>query len=288
ATGKGAILADGTVLDLDADGIVDVGYLAAFKGMHRLRLTRNPDEWNLCPLAGFDAANKDGRLTGHPTAFAYRSAPGTKVHDVVLVAGAGIDSGKDPDQQANQGNNWSITARHYKDDKSKDCPSSSTFCPLSLYFNDGDRKARLLGAPLFARQSNGDDWLLYTIWTAPHFNFICGNKDDKATGNAHLFCMDVTLDDDPKNPGSQAPRCKPCKGYDPDDKDFEKNTLLYSNRIQPPSAPVSADGRVYINDPISGLKVKGIVDSSGHSPNANSNPPKQAVPAKMLSWREVF
>ncbi|AKU90303.1 PilC/PilY family type IV pilus protein [Vulgatibacter incomptus] len=281
-TSSGAFVADGTVLDFDSDGLVDAGYMAAYGGQYRVRIASKAEDFSSCRM--FSADRKKAPLTGHPTAFYYKSAPGSDTHDVVLVTGAGIDSGHDPDQQTNNGNDWSVTAQKFKEKKVAGCPGTAATCDLAAMFknnfNDGDRKARLLGTPLFSRQANGDEWLLYTVWTAPHHNKICDDKEDKSTGIGYLMCMDLTLKDNGQ------PRCTACSGFGTNKKD--PGIKLYENRIQPPSAPVSADGNVYVTNPVTGIQGTAVVDSQGHTPTPNSTPPKEGIPARLISWREAF
>lgn len=273
------IVADSTMLDLDNDGIADVGYLAGFLGMNRLFIGTKPNFFDMCNLP---ADSNGPYLTAHPTAFALpdKDLAALKQYRVLLVTGGGIDSGHTPDEQANNGNKWDIIASLYTEKKDKACPTASTFdCPLVLSsLNEGDRKARLLGAPLLTKQPNDDVWLVYTVWTAPHHNKICGKKEDQSTGKAYLVCMDVTLN------ANKKPRCQPCE-FSAGDQGV---TLLYDNLIQPPSSPVSADGVLYMTNPQTGISVTGVVDSDGEGPNANTNRPQAAVPARLISWREVY
>jgi type IV pilus assembly protein PilY1 len=286
------VLADGTVLDFDDDGLVDAGYVPSYKGMNRIDLSR-AGEW-MCNLEGFGSK---GPLTGHPTAFSYKQA--SAPWKVALVTGAGIDSGRDPDEQSNNGNIWAVMSNLIDESKNlesrhagKRCPLTvQEFCELDKGFNglnDGSRKARLLGAPAFVRrQRTGDnqrpydDLLLYTIWTAPHHNEKNQQcETTKGLGIAHLLCMDVTLTGE-----TLQPRCEPCDGFQINKKD--DNTVVYRDEAQIPSNPVSADGRVYITDPNTGIEMVEITHDE-NPPNANSNRPSSAVPAHLLSWREVY
>ena len=272
-------IADGTVLDFNDDGFVDAAYMAQYGGMHRMNFDKNATGMAMCQLA-----SSDNVLTAHPTAFAYKAKPNATSFPVVLVTGAGLDSGRDPDQQKNQGNIWSVDSQLYAESVGSSCPAGGYYCDLAPNWNklnDGSRKARLLGAPLFTRQASGDDWIVYTIWTAPHFNKIC-DTGEMATGNAHLLCMDVTLVPSESDPSKEIPRCKPCEGFD-----FGNNTMIYENEVMPPVSPVSADGKVYVADPNKGLFVKDVVGSQG-GPTPNSRPPTAAAPTRMISWREVF
>ena len=272
-------LADGTVLDFNDDGFVDAAYMAQYNGMHRMNFDKYPTGMSMCQLS-----TSDNALTAHPTAFAYKAQPNASTFPVVLVSGAGIDSGRDPDQQKNQGNIWSVDSQLYEEKPGSTCPAGGYYCDLAPNWNklnDGSRKARLLGAPLFSRQASGDDWILYTIWTAPHFNKIC-DTGEKATGNAHLLCMDVTLVPSESDPSRQVPRCEPCEGFK-----FGENTMIYENEVMPPVSPVSADGKVYVADPNKGLFVQDVVGSQG-GPTPNSRPPTASIPTRMVSWREVF
>lgn len=289
-----AFVADSTVLDYDDDGLVDSAYLAAYNGMQRINLTaRNPSTFAMCALDGMSGGPV---LTGHPTAFAYQKPTVAGKHPVFLVAGSGIDSGHDPDQQRNNGNVWGIAAHLFQESPVDTCPDDESYCALDLGFNDGSRKARLLGSPLFSRQAGGDDWLLYTIWTAPHHNKIDQCGGEKSLGNAHLMCMDVTLADDDNDgiveasdtDGVKTPRCRPCAGFATTDAGYADNVLLYQNISQPPSAPVSADGRIYVTDPTTGIEMTGVNNSDELPPNPNSQPPQSALPPRLISWREVY
>lgn len=318
ANAPNPFIADGTVLDFDGDGLADAAYMASYQEINRVAL-HDANDISMCQLDTLaDDLKGKAVLSGHPTAFVYPS--NGPPHPVVLVYGSGIDSGRDPDEQANNGKQWGVFSKRLAERDTADCSevSPSAFCAnLDFGFNDGSKKARLLGAPLFTRRARTgdntrpyDDLLVYTIWTAPHHNDnpnqMCG---DKGVGNAHLLCMDVTLK------ANGEPRCMSCDGFsvqssakctcDPDEdpadttcvpctgystghcRPCENKAHLYSGSTQAPSPPVAADGRVYVTDPEGGIEMV-EVHHDGNNPNANSNRPSTSMPPQLISWREVY
>jgi hypothetical protein len=189
----------------------------------------------------------------------------------MTVLGSGINTGDDPDMQRNNGNYWDIDAKVFTDTGTATCPTgASILCEENRWWvvNDSDQgqKPRLLGAPIFARQTNGDDWLVYTTWSPAD---QCSKE-----GYAKLWCLDVT----------QGQACKKCAGFN--DNGNRYSIALYAGE-QPPSAPVAADGNIYVAGEDGPIQ-QGIQNSDDKGPNANSLAQNSAGSVRVTSWREVF
>lgn len=303
-TGQQAVVADIPAVDSDQNGLIDAAYVAGWNGkIGRVYFSSAAGSTPQSGTTGGGAAAaaveettlssigyKNGGsecwvstsagqrvLATHPTAFGVPPRSTDTFRDkVMIVQGTGVNTGDDPDQQRNNGNFWDIEARTFTDNGTSSCPGSTqVLCGANSWWtvndNDGAQKPRLLGAPIFSRQSNGDDWLVYTTWSPPPAN---DSNQCRREGIAKLWCLDVT----------DSSACKECNGFAGQGKSY--NITLYSGE-QPPSAPVSADGNIYVTGE-DGPIVQGIVDSGGQAPNANSYAPTTGVTARVVSWREVF
>ena len=279
-TGQKAVVADIPAVDSDFNGLVDAAYVGGWSGamariyfgndrttLGSIGLTQNGT--NLCTITNMTGQRV---VANHPTAFGIppRSTDTTR-DQVMTVLGSGLNSGDDPDMQRNNGNFWDIDANVFTDTGTSSCPTgASILCAENRWWvvNDTDQgqKPRLLGAPIFARQANGDDWLVYTTWSPAD---QCSKE-----GYAKLWCLDVT----------QGQTCKKCAGFD--DNGNRYSISLYAGE-QPPSAPVAADGNIYVAGEDGPIQ-QGISNSAGKGPNANSLGQSNAGSVRVTSWREVF
>ncbi len=275
-----AAVADIPAVDSDMNGLIDAAYVAGWDGglariyfgdtSTTLASIGHRNGTDLCLVSSMAGQRI---LATHPTAFGVPPRSTDTFRDrVMTVLGSGVNSGDDPDQQRNNGNYWDIDARIFTDTGSSTCPSGSAIvCGANSWWtvndNDQGQKPRLLGAPIFSRQSNGDDWIIYTTWSPP------GDQCSKE-GVARLWCLDVTNDT----------ACSECDGFEANGNRY--SITLYAGE-QPPSAPVAADGNIYVAGE-DGPMQQGITNSDGQGPNANSFAPTTAVLPRVVSWRETF
>jgi len=258
----GALIADVASVDTDNNAFMDAAYVGGWDGsLYRVyfgdKKTAGTSAIGMCEkdLLHFGTSK---RITSNP---AVVRNPGV-TDGVHLFIGTGVDGGSDPDQQRNSGSQWEFGAFSFADDGSDSCDNVKT---TGLCKNDDwklSNRARLVGQPLFSRQIDGHDWLLYTTWTPP--TNACG-----ASGVAQLWCLDVT------NPAA----CTNCGSLDGDTKP-ERSVIIDTGGV-PPTSPVVADGNVYV-----GPKRKPILTGPDGTEAPQPNTRKSRVIT--ISWREVF
>lgn len=255
-----AVVADIATVDANKDGLVDAAYFGGMNGnLARVAFGDVPAlgiEAGVAWCSDLEKLGNSKPITSNPSVVAHP----TDRNKVYLFMGTGLDAGSDPDQQSNQGKMWEFHAFAYNETGAKSCNGikKENVC------SDGqkwklDDSARLLGQPLFSRQLDGRDFVLYSTWSPT--KTTCSTS-----GVAHLHCLDVT-----------STSCKACGDLDGDGT-ADKRIVIDTGGV-PPTSPVIADGHVYV-----GYKQVPIKDEDGNTVKANVNRSRTVT----LSWREVF
>lgn len=262
-----SVVADVASIDTDWNGMIDAAYVGGWDGT-LARIYFGDKETSSLSSVGACFTGGD-RLVVMANSRPITSNPAVVAHPtrrdrVHLFVGSGVDSGTAPDQQRSEGNQWDFRAFQFDDDGSSTCPSvpnAGNMCGQTDWkLSDS---ARLLGQPLFSRQANGHDWLLYTTWSPAPISAGC-----QGSGTARLACIDVT------NPDA----CTVCGDLTGDGGASEREAVIDTGGL-PPAPPVVVDGNVYM-----GASRTPITDTDGNVPIPNALVSRTVT----LSWREVF
>lgn len=285
------LVADIPILDVDLDGLADIGYVGGWNGeLARLVFPKNhsnttrtdPDNWKLCQGAEtFTRMAIDQPITSRPSAFADPYNP----RHVFVFVGAGVDVGLHLDENAFNAGNWEFRAFYVEDDGSSHCPPTWETGNLCADSSTGevwqmaslarqDTSARLIGAPIVVQQGSGVRQVYYTTWDPPDVDNVCGE------GVTAVACMRLTRK---TSTGSEF-LCSTCPDL-ADESGSGSGTAPAIVEVDTgrskPTTPAVADGQVYLVTDKGPMR---LGNQKGKRGVPRQNPPQ----VNNVSWRETF